>query len=238
MVMAANALLGQPTPTSIPERLGLKARLALRPASAHAHRAGRWRRTAPCLRIAFALLVLLSVLPLSGIARAHAGYVRSEPGAGAIVSAAPAQVDIWFSQDMFRRAGENSIQVTGPDGQPVHAGEAVIDDDDRRHMSVLLQPDLPPGEYTIAWRTLSAEDGDDEEGAFTFSLDPAAQATSTPMSAATPTLPPASTSTPAPALSSPTAPGGASAGCGAALAPVAGLVLAAGFGRRGRRRPA
>jgi methionine-rich copper-binding protein CopC len=182
------------------------------------------------------LAVIAGIYPAS-IARAHAAYVRSEPGAGAVVAVPPAQVEIWFSQDMFRRQGENWIRVTGPGGEAVHAGDAVIDDDDRRHLTVPLQPGLPPGEYTVAWRTLSAEDGDDDEDTFTFTLDPAAQATSTPMAAATPTLPPAATSPPATALPSPTAQAGGGAGCGAALAPTLGLVLAAGFARRGRRRP-
>jgi methionine-rich copper-binding protein CopC len=182
------------------------------------------------------VLTLLSALRLSGLARAHAGYVRSEPGAGAVVAVPPAQVEIWFSQDMFRRQGENWIRVTGPGGETVHVGDAVIDDDDRRHMTVPLQSGLPPGEYTVAWRTLSAEDGDDDEDTFTFTLDPAAQATSTPMSALTPTPPPAATSTPVAALPSPTAQAGGRTGCGAALAPALGLVLAAGFARRGRRR--
>jgi methionine-rich copper-binding protein CopC len=155
-----------------------------------------------------------------------------------VVAVPPVQVDIWFSQDMFRRQGENWIHVTGPDGQAVHAGEALIDDDDRRHMTVPLQPGLPPGEYTVDWRTLSAEDGDDDEGTFTFALDPAAQVTSTPMSAATPTLPPSATSTPAVAPPSPTGQGGGGSGCGGALAPVAGLVLVAGLAGRGRRRSA
>jgi methionine-rich copper-binding protein CopC len=172
---------------------------------------------------------------LVGIAQAHAEYDRSDPGAGAVVSTTPAQVVIWFTQDMFRRQGENWIRVTGPGGEEVHAREAVIDDDDRRQLSVSLLPDLAPGEYTVAWRTLSAEDSDDHEGSFTFTLDPEAQVTSTPMSAApTPTpLPP--TATVAAATPGPTpAPGGGL--CGAALAPGLGLAVFAVGSRRTRRR--
>jgi methionine-rich copper-binding protein CopC len=197
--------------------------------------AGKRRAARLNVVVLTAVLALLLGLAPSGLARAHAGYVRSEPGAEAIVATPPAQVEIWFSQDMFRRQGENWIRVTGPDGAEVHAGEAVIDDDDRRHLTVPLQPALPPGEYTVAWRTLSAEDGDDEEGSFAFALDPAAQATSTPMSAASATPPPAASATPA-ALPTPTAAAAGGAGCGAALAPVAGLVLAVGLRRRGWRR--
>jgi len=195
----------------------------------------RWARASMATRLRL-LVIGAGCLMLAGVVYAHADYARSEPGAGAVVAEAPSRVDVWFTQDLFRRQGENWLRVTGPDGSEVTAGEAVIDDDDRRHMSVELLPGLPAGEYTVAWRSLSSEDGDDAEGAFTFLVDPDAQATSTPMlseaALPSPTSPPAeATSTVAP---TPTpAPSG---GCGQGLLPVAGLVLAGlGLGRRWRR---
>ena len=180
------------------------------------------------------LLVLAASLLLAQGALAHAAYERSTPGAGAVVAEAPAQVEIWFTQELFRRQGENWIRVTGPDGAEAHATEALIDDDNRRHMSVTLAPGLPAGEYVVNWRTLSADDGDSEEGSFTFTVDPQAVATSTPMSAATATSQPEAARTPAPAPSpTPDAGGG---GCAAALAPALGLVLATGWVRRPRAR--
>jgi copper resistance protein C len=182
-------------------------------------------------------LAALVALAAARSAWAHAGYVRSAPGENAVVAEAPAQVEIWVSQDLFRRQGENWIRVTGPDGAEAHAGEAVIDDDDRRHMTVALAAGLPAGEYTVAWRTLSAEDGDNDEGSFTFTVDPQAQETSTPMSAITPTVVPQSTGTAAAAMT-PT-PADRRTGCGFGLAPAMGLMAAAGWGAlAGRRRKA
>ena len=183
-----------------------------------------------------ALIALLAVCGfMVKTAFAHAEYARSEPGAGAIVSTSPARVDIWFTQDLFKREGENWIRVTGPAGDEVQSGDTVVDDDDRRHISVALQADLPPGEYTIAYRTLSIDDGDNYEGNFSFTLDPQAQVTSTPMSAApTPTDLPA-TPTPVAAAPTPTAAPAGGLGCGAALAPVVGLVGLV-FGVRWKRR--
>jgi methionine-rich copper-binding protein CopC len=176
-------------------------------------------------------------LLLAGIVFAHADYARSDPGAGAVVAEAPTQVDVWFTQDMFRREGENWLHVTGPDGAEVTSGEAAIDDDDRRHLSVELLPDLPAGEYTVAWRTLSAEDGDDHEGSFTFVVDPEAEVTSTPMlpeevSLPSPTAPLTGriTETPAPTATEVAASG---SGCALGLLPMAGLVV---FGFRRRKR--
>jgi methionine-rich copper-binding protein CopC len=177
-----------------------------------------------------AVVVLASLLALRS-AYAHAAYERSEPGAGSLVSTAPARVDIWFTQDMFRRQGENWIRVSGPDGAEVQSGESAIDDDDRRHMSVALAGDLEPGEYTVTWRTLSSEDGDSEEGTFSFTFDPQAQTTSTPMQSVTATLLPP-THTPV-AQPSPTVPSATGVGCAAGLVPAIGLAaLTAGSQRR------
>jgi methionine-rich copper-binding protein CopC len=183
-------------------------------------------------------LALLGGLLVVETAHAHATYVRSEPGAGAVIATAPARVEIWFAQDMFRRRGENWIKVTGPTGGAVHVGEATIDDDDRRHLTVDLMPDLPPGEYRVAWRTLSAEDGDAAEDTFTFTIDPQAEVTSTPMLAVTPT-PIVQVTATAPAVTfspTPTPAPARGVGCGGALAPAVGLV-ALGLGVQRRRRP-
>ncbi len=188
-------------------------------------------------------LAALGTLALvsAGVTRvwAHAGYARSEPGAGAVVATAPSEIVIWFEQDMFRRAGENGIAVLGPDGAAVQTGEAAIDDDDRRVLSVPLAANLAPGVYTVNWHTLSAEDGDDAEGSFTFTYDPAAAVTSTPMpAAATPTelgqAPTPLPATPTVAAAPSATPAPAGGGCGGALAPAVGLVVV-GFGLRRRK---
>lgn len=134
-------------------------------------------------------------------ASAHAEYERSEPGAGATVRA-PERLDVWFSQELFRREGANALEVTGPDGTRVEIGPPLLDDADRTHLSVELAPDLAPGVYTVRWRTLSATDGDPGEGEFTFTVDPAAPeatppATGSPDAASTVEVTP-----PAPAASS------------------------------------
>jgi methionine-rich copper-binding protein CopC len=172
------------------------------------------------------ILALAAVggLLVVGSAHAHANYLRSEPGDGAIIAEPPQRVDVWFTQDLFRRQGENWIRVFGPNGDPVHAGEAQIDDDDRRHMWVRLTSGLDAGAYRVEWRTLSAEDGDADEGVFTFTLDPQAAVTSTPMPGATPTVVPTPSLEPATTAPTPvpaTPPGG---GCPAGLAPLAGLI--------------
>jgi methionine-rich copper-binding protein CopC len=116
------------------------------------------------------LMMVTLLMPTVPSARAHAEYERSEPAPDAVIAAAPTEVHIWFSQELFRRAGENTLEVTGPDGSRVDTGDAQLDDDDRKHLFVPLAENLPEGLYTVRWRNLSAEDGDTDEGEFTFTV--------------------------------------------------------------------
>ncbi len=139
--------------------------------------------------------VLLATIhyPLSTAVLAHADYDDAVPAAGEVVSQAPQQVQVWFTQELFRREGQNSLEVYGPDDQKVDQDDAAIDDDNRKLMTVSLQSDLPNGVYTVRWRTLSADDGDDAEGEFQFTIQadepeatPAATSTAAPTATAVP----------------------------------------------------
>jgi methionine-rich copper-binding protein CopC len=123
------------------------------------------------LLIASAVASLFAFL-LVTVAHAHAEYDRSTPPAGGEAASAPESVDIWFTQELFRRAGANTIEVIGPGGTRVDLGETVLDDADRTHLSVGLQPDLSPGEYTVRWTNLSAVDDEANAGEFSFRIDP------------------------------------------------------------------
>jgi len=192
--------------------------------------------------LAMPLAAILFLLVVFG-AEAHARFLRSEPGSGAVVSREPNRVDIWFTQDLFRRQGENWIRIISPSGVEVQSGEADIDDDDRRHLWVELMSPLEPGEYMVEWRNLSAEDGDDGEGEFSFTLDPQAEMTSTPMLNQTetpiPTPTPASTATftaASPSVKSTDQPVDEDArGCALGLTPAIALA-ALSFGLRRKRK--
>ena len=114
-------------------------------------------------------VALLTNMPL-GSALAHADYERSEPPAGALVAAAPTQVRIYFTQELFRRQGMNGIQVYAADGERVDLDDAAIDDDNRRLMTVSLKPGLADGDYVVRWFALSADDGHEGEGEFSFAV--------------------------------------------------------------------
>ncbi len=186
--------------------------------------------------------LLFGILIVGGLifvetAHAHSAYLRSNPGADAIITSSPAQIDIWFSQELFRRKGENAIHVSGLDGEEVSRGETQIDDDDRTHIWVELLPNLPAGKYLVEWKNISLEDGHPSTGSFNFSINPQAAITSTPMEESTEALTltntPLPESTPQPA---PTAvPVSKGNPCALGLVPAFGLV-AFNMIRRSRRK--
>jgi copper resistance protein C len=139
------------------------------------------------LAIAMAAAILFAVAIAPPPVEAHAEYQRSSPPADGRVAAAPPRLDVWFTAELFRRTGEHRLTVTGPTGEPAQAGNAVIDDADRKHLSVALKRDLPTGTYTVNWATLSAQDGENAEGTFTFTVDSSASGPTTSPTAPAPT---------------------------------------------------
>jgi methionine-rich copper-binding protein CopC len=179
-------------------------------------------------KISTAVLIgILAGFLLAGTASAHSRYLRSDPGTDAIIATPPSQVDIWFTGELFRRKGENTIRVVGPDGQQASTGETEIDDNDRTHIWINLRSDLSAGKYLVEWKNVSLEDGHPEEGSFSFTIDPQAVVTSTPMGLTPPSI---STAITVPAVTPQT--GGP---CTSGIVPVGGMV-AFGIVRRLRRK--
>jgi methionine-rich copper-binding protein CopC len=127
-------------------------------------------------RTAFATLGLALAgigLYLATVATAHghAGYDHSVPNNGEVVTVAPSRVDMYTSQDMQNTPGANTLNVIGPNGNDVDNNDSALDPSDLQHMSITLQPGLTSGVYTVEWTTLSFEDGDADDGTFSFTVD-------------------------------------------------------------------
>ncbi len=127
------------------------------------------------IMFAAALLALATVATAGG----HASPERFDPGPGAVLDAAPARVDGWFTQDIRRQEDQSflrvySVEADGSLGQRVDTDTTTIDDADRRHMFVDLTPDTGPGEYAVAWQTLSDEDDELDGNCYRFFVGQAA----------------------------------------------------------------
>jgi methionine-rich copper-binding protein CopC len=126
---------------------------------------GASSRAAALAATAVALLVLLAVHTPS--VSAHARYDHSTPGDGEVVATAPTQIDVYFGEEVARGNGLPTLVVVDDTGDQVDTG-AVLDDNDRTHMSAPLNADLPDGRYTVLWHTVSADDGEEAQGAYHF----------------------------------------------------------------------
>ncbi|MFJ8026700.1 copper resistance CopC/CopD family protein [Streptomyces sp. NPDC096311] len=117
-----------------------------------------------------ALLVLLlavigAVLAGAAPASAHAALTGSDPQQGAVVSRAPTQVSLTFSEKVAMSDG--SVRVLDPKGKRVDTGKAT--DLGGTTYGVKLHSGLPDGTFTVTYQVVSA-DSHPVSGAFTFSI--------------------------------------------------------------------
>ncbi|MEX2159790.1 MAG: copper resistance protein CopC [Dehalococcoidia bacterium] len=113
-------------------------------------------------------IAAFAALAIPASVSGHADYESSTPARDEVVQTAPPQVDVFFTQEVFRQEGANYVRVFNDSGDQVSEGDGVIDDDDRTHISTDLPADMPAGRYIVQWQTLSDTDGDDDTGAFCF----------------------------------------------------------------------
>jgi methionine-rich copper-binding protein CopC len=103
-------------------------------------------------------------LAIAGAAQAHAFLDHADPRVGATVAKAPAQLRLWFTQDLV--SAFCRVSVAGPPGF-AGAGPAAPAPGDPRSLVVPLHGPTPPGVYTVRWRVLSV-DTHTTEGDFSF----------------------------------------------------------------------
>lgn len=119
------------------------------------------RRLGGLVSILAAGLLLTAAAPHAAM---HLKLDRSEPAKDASVAAAPAAIQLWYSQEPQVKL--TTVKLTGPAGtvdlKPVTAA-----DDDGSHLSAPVGQSLAAGAYTVAWRTL-AKDGHVVSGEFGF----------------------------------------------------------------------
>jgi methionine-rich copper-binding protein CopC len=109
------------------------------------------------------LAVAVLLAGTAAVAEAHAEYDSSNPAAGAVVAALPGQVTITFTEGVARGTG---ITVTGPTGATVSANIVTLTG---KQATVDLSGG-GPGVYTVNWKSVSADDGDEDSGSFQFGV--------------------------------------------------------------------
>jgi methionine-rich copper-binding protein CopC/putative copper export protein len=114
---------------------------------------------------AFWFAFLIASLP--NIAFAHATPLQYIPAASSVLSQAPTEVQIHFSERVEPRV--SSITVLGPDGSRADLSNSGADPADPRLFRVGLK-DAGPGTYTVSWQVISSDDGHFAKGAYEFSV--------------------------------------------------------------------
>lgn len=126
------------------------------------------RRRAGGAAVLGAILGLAALLTLPGIALGHALPQSSVPSPGAQLSSSPSQVTITFGERPDPKL--STIKVLDTSGTAVTLGPTTAVPGNDLQLSVALNPGLPNGVYTVAWRTLSAVDGHLATGSFAFGI--------------------------------------------------------------------
>ncbi|HSZ58733.1 MAG TPA: copper resistance protein CopC [Tepidisphaeraceae bacterium] len=105
-------------------------------------------------RVRFLLPAIIVILAAQQSLWAHAFADHSEPRVGATVSKPPADVRIWFTQEV--EPAFSRIEVVGPDGKEVDKKDTHVDPSDH-HVLIVSLPALPPGTYKVHWHVVSVD---------------------------------------------------------------------------------
>lgn len=114
--------------------------------------------------LATALLAVLALLFTPAAASAHDTIVSSSPAADATVPELPAELEITFSGSLLDEPGATLIEISGPDGAAVPAGEPRITG---TTVAVPLSGGGAEGTYRVLWRVVGS-DGHAISGEYSF----------------------------------------------------------------------
>jgi len=118
------------------------------------------KRTTPRLLFAFALVVI----GLSTYALAHTKLEKSEPAAGATLTQAPKQIQLWFNEKIDPAVSK--LDLTSASGKVALSGMHVMSG---KELMAAVSGAVPAGTYTVAWQT-AGDDGHVVKGDFTFTV--------------------------------------------------------------------
>jgi methionine-rich copper-binding protein CopC len=139
------------------------------------------------------LLSLGLMLVMVGIASAHTSYPahakvnKAIPAIGSTVTQAPTTVTVFTLENINPDPSKSNLFIYSPAGDLISQGNAKVSLTNPKEMSITIKPDTANlnGVYVVQWKTVSAEDGDPDQGAFVFTVQPGAATTPTPVATTT-----------------------------------------------------
>jgi methionine-rich copper-binding protein CopC len=146
-----------------------------------------------------AILLSLGLLLMAfvGTASAHAKVTKSDPGINSTIATAPSTITVTALENINPDPKKSNLFVYAPSGDLISQGNATVSLNNPQVMSVKIKPS-GDGVYVVHWITVSALDGDPDEGAFVFTVKAggATTTTNTPTKPTTTATSPSSTSSP------------------------------------------
>ena len=104
-----------------------------------------------------------------GAAAAHANYMRSDPVPNAHLDALPTRVLVGFSERV--NVASSGLTILDQSGRELAAGGTATADPTELTLSIGAATNVGlGGVYTVAWHTISAQDGDAASGYFAFEV--------------------------------------------------------------------
>jgi len=133
-----------------------------------------------------AILLSLGLLLMAfvGTASAHAKVTQSDPGINSTIATAPGTITVTALENINPDPKKSNLFVYAPGGDLISQGNATVPLNNPNVMSIKIKPS-GDGIYVVHWVTVSADDGDPDEGAFVFTVKAGGAATTT----STPTKP-------------------------------------------------
>ena len=146
------------------------------------------------LQLPFTLLLsmgLLYIMTGTALAHsaipAHAKVNKAIPAIGSTISQVPTTVTVFTLENINPDPNKSNLFVYSPAGDLISQGNAMVSLTNPREMSIAIKPDQANlnGVYVVRWITVSAEDGDPDQGAFVFTVNTGAVTTPTPIATTT-----------------------------------------------------
>lgn len=125
------------------------------------------------------LFIIVGVVSAHTTLPNHAKVDGSDPKGGSTISTPPTTVTVHTAENMKPGAQYSNLFVYGPGGELISQGDAKVSLNNPQQMSVAIKPEKN-GIYVVRWITVSATDGDPDQGAFTFTVNPNTSTTSAP----------------------------------------------------------
>ncbi len=133
------------------------------------------------------MLVMVGIASAHAIYPAHAKVNKAIPAIGSTVSQAPTTVTVFTLENINPDPSKSNLLVYSPAGDLISQGNAKVSLSNPKEMSITIKPDTANinGVYVVQWKTVSALDGDPDQGAFVFTVQPGAATTPTPVATTT-----------------------------------------------------